>query len=141
MLGAQVFVAHFRHMLLGGLEHHHNIAAELRGDPGALNRRAPFEFLLQPSDDVIHRQADLLEKRARNPIGLLHEREQNVIVIQFRVPPLRGVVLGGLKGLLEFFGESIGSHTFTSNARSLPHPFDYGFQSNPGACPANRRAF
>jgi hypothetical protein len=141
MLGAQVFVAHFRHVLFGGFEHHHDIAAELRGDPGALNGRAPLELLLQPADDVIDRQSDLLEKRTRHPLGLLHKREQNVIVIEFRVPPLRGVVLGGLKGLLKFFGESIWSHTLTSNAGSLPHPFDCVFQSNPKDSTKNKRAF
>ena len=96
MLGAQVFIAHLRHVLLGRLEHRHDIASQLRRHARALNRGTPLQFLLQLAHHIFHRKPDLLQERPCDAIRLLDEREQNVVIVQFRMPPFGRVVLSGL---------------------------------------------
>ncbi len=108
MLGGHVLVLEPRHLVEGG----HQDGAQLRTD-----RRVSTDLLgprlqrrLQARGEGLRRNLETPQQGWHQPLGLLQEREQQVLGIDGGILECLRRLLSGLQGLLGTFGEAVEPH-------------------------------
>ena len=108
VLGGQVVVAEVGALAVGRLEHLVGVGRELgglRGLPVHLRERA--ERLVDPVAHGLRRDAEPLEHREHDALGLAEQRREQVLGRHLAVVALPRERLGGLEGLPGLAGELV----------------------------------
>ena len=104
MFGAQIFILERFHFAFSGLQCEGEVAAERWSGLRSLEGGAPLEFGLEALEQGGGWNLKGLEDGLGDAFRLLKQGAQQVLVVDFRVVTLGGFLLGGLEGLLQFFG-------------------------------------
>ena len=116
VLGAKVLVLEAGHFRRGRSHHRGEVARGRRGRGRALQGGASVQLCGELLLEGRQGNACVLEERFGNPLGLVKQRLQEMLVIDLRMAAARGVGEGCLKGLLELFGESFWCHMAATDA-------------------------
>ncbi len=109
VLGGDVLVLQLLRLFLGAVEQLREPVAHV-GLGAALHPGDAAQFVLEPRFDLLRVRPDLLEDRPRHAVGLVQEREEQVLDVDGLVLALAGLRLRLLQHFLGLHGQLVGSH-------------------------------
>jgi hypothetical protein len=110
MFGTEEFILQLHHLLLRRVDRRPQLVPNPLIVSAALDFRPPLQFLRQPRPQIRDRDSHLLQEWPRHPIGLVEQREQEMLIRYLLLIELRGDILRRLQRLLHFLGKFIWSH-------------------------------
>jgi len=117
VLDGDVFVFQALGLLLGGVQQLRQGARDvyLAGcRPWPADARASFEMLLDCGAQRSHVDLGAGQQARDQPLGLVQQREQQVLDVDFGMPVAQGLGLRVVQSLLRLLGQPVGVHVLTS---------------------------